>query len=210
LLVDDLGSGTFIDTTRYGLSHEPMVQESLSGGADLVTFSGDKLLGGPQAGLIAGRKNLIEKLKKHPLARALRLDKMTLAALQTTLLHYLRNEAEQKIPVWHMIAMPLSIIEQRAENWRQALASVWPGATTQPGLSTIGGGSLPGETLPTHLLALPAPPDRGAAAFTAALRGMSPALVCRVEREMLLLDPRTVLAVQEETMLALLKQVISG
>ena len=106
-LVDDLGSGALLDTARYGLGHEPTVQESLAAGADLVCFSGDKLLGGPQAGIILGRADLVAKLKKHPLARAIRADKLCLAALTATLLHYLKDEAEREMPIWRMIAAPL-------------------------------------------------------------------------------------------------------
>jgi len=207
ILADDLGSGTFIDTARYGLAHEPTVQESIAAGAQLVTFSGDKLLGGPQAGLIAGKKELIEKLKKHPLARALRLDKMTLAALQVTLLHYLRGEAERKIPVWQMISLSLSQIEQRAEGWRQALSEIWPGVSTSAGTSTIGGGSLPGETLPTCLLSLPPLPERSSTALMAALRHNRPPIIARVERDRLLFDPRTVLPNQDEALLEGLRAV---
>ncbi len=120
-LVDDLGSGALLDTARYGLSHEPMVQESLADGADLVCFSGDKLLGGPQAGIIVGRLDLLAKLKKHPLARALRADKLCLAALSATLLHYLKDEAEREIPVWRMLSASPEQIRQRAQGWAQLL-----------------------------------------------------------------------------------------
>jgi L-seryl-tRNA(Ser) seleniumtransferase len=208
ILVDDLGSGTFMDTARYGLSHEPTVQESIQAGAHLVTFSGDKLLGGPQAGLIAGKKTLVDKLKKHPLARALRVDKMTIAALQVTLQHYLRNEAEQKVPVWQMMSRPLESIERQASEWRDRLAACWPAATTVAGLSTVGGGSLPGETLATCLLALPVPADHSAESLTAALRRNRPPIVGRVERETLLFDPRTVLPGQEESLLTALENLL--
>ncbi|MEI6046146.1 MAG: L-seryl-tRNA(Sec) selenium transferase, partial [Chloroflexota bacterium] len=177
ILVDDLGSGTFIDTARYGLAHEPTVQESIQAGAELVTFSGDKLLGGPQAGLIAGKKILVDQLKKHPLARALRVDKMTIAALQVTLQHYLKNEAETKIPTWQMISHPLANIEKQAHEWCSRLEHLWPGAKVLESLSAIGGGSLPGETLPTYLLALPVPTGQSAKILTAALRHQHPPII---------------------------------
>lgn len=208
ILVDDLGSGTFMDTARYGLAHEPTVPESIRAGAHLVTFSGDKLLGGPQAGLIAGKKALIDRLKKHPLARALRVDKMTIAALQVTLQHYLKDEAERKIPVWQMMSRSTESLKRQAESWRERLAQSWPGAATLEGLSTVGGGSLPGEVVPTWLLALPVPPGRSADNLTAQLRHHRPPVVGRVERETLLFDPRTVLPDQEEILLGALEQLV--
>ncbi|MDB5080799.1 MAG: selA [Chloroflexi bacterium] len=207
MLVDDLGSGTLIDTARFGLSHEPTVQESIQAGADLVTFSGDKLLGGPQAGLIAGKKELIARLKKHPLARALRLDKMTLAALQVTLQHYLRGEADRKIPIWQMMARTPESLRGQATRWQSRLVQVWPTATVVEGLSTVGGGSLPGETLPTWLLALPVPSHETANRLQANLRAQRPPIIGRVERDTLLFDPRTVLASQEESLLAGLEKL---
>jgi L-seryl-tRNA(Ser) seleniumtransferase len=212
LLVDDLGSGTFLDTARYGLAHEPTVQASIAAGAHLVTFSGDKLLGGPQAGLIAGKKELIAKLKKHPLARALRLDKMTLAALQATLLHYVRGEAERKIPIWQMMSRTPESLHAQATAWQTRLAAYWQGAAVIEGMSTVGGGSLPGETFPTWLLALPVPLDRNVTAnsLTTALRRHTPPIVCRVERETLLFDPRTVLPGQEEILLTALESLSKG
>ncbi|MFM8319756.1 MAG: L-seryl-tRNA(Sec) selenium transferase, partial [Chloroflexota bacterium] len=113
-LLDDLGSGALLDAARYGLGHEPTVQESLAAGADLVCFSGDKLLGGPQAGIIIGRAALVDKLRKHPLARAVRADKLCLAALSATLLHYLKDEAEREVPIWRMIAAPAEQLQGRA------------------------------------------------------------------------------------------------
>lgn len=150
-LVDDLGSGALLDTAQYGLGHEPTVSESLSAGVDLLCFSGDKLLGGPQAGIIIGKTEYISRLKKHPLARAVRADKLCLAALSATLLHYLKDEAIHEIPVWRMISMPTDIIRQRANHWTDILGF---GAVIES-LSTVGGGSLPGETLPTYVLSLP-------------------------------------------------------
>ncbi len=208
LLVDDLGSGTFIDTARYGLSHEPTVQESIAGGAHLVTFSGDKLLGGPQAGLIAGRRDVIARLKNHPLARALRLDKMSIAALQTTLLHYLQDEAERKIPVWQMISRSPDSLQAQAHGWQVRLQQVWPGAAVIAGFSTVGGGSLPGETMPTWLLALPA--SGAANRLTAVLRQANPPIIGRIERETMLFDPRTLLPGQEEILLQTLENLASS
>src|SRR5690606_17765925 len=104
LVVDDLGSGALIDTAAYGLAHEPMPQESIAAGADVVCFSGDKLLGGPQAGIIVGSSTSLGRLARHPLARAVRIDKVSLAGLEATLRHYVRGEAAREIPVWRMIA----------------------------------------------------------------------------------------------------------
>jgi len=118
---DDLGSGALLDTSPYGLKHEPTVQESLAAGADLVCFSGDKLLGGPQGGIILGRRDLIDQLKIHPLARAIRADKMALAALSATLEHYIKGEGLEKIPIWQMISTSDDEIKSRAENWKKTI-----------------------------------------------------------------------------------------
>jgi L-seryl-tRNA(Ser) seleniumtransferase len=202
-LVDDLGSGTLLDTSRYGLGHEPMVQESLAAGADLVCFSGDKLLGGPQAGIIIGGAELVAKLKKHPLARALRADKLCLGALTATLLHYLKDEAEREIPIWKMISTPTKQIFSRAAAWAVALGQ----GEVIPGESTVGGGSLPGETLPTYLLALPIPkPDK----LLARLRQQNPPVIARLQDERVVLDPRSVLPEQEEALLDGLKRALEA
>jgi len=193
-LVDDLGSGSLLDTSRFGLGHEPMVQESLAQGADLVCFSGDKLLGGPQAGIIVGRADLVAKLKKHPLARAIRADKLCLAGLSATLLHYLKDEAAQEVPVWRMIAMATEQIRERAQNWVEVIGH----GEVINGESTVGGGSLPGETLPTFTLALRVrSPNR----FIARLRESHPAIIARLEDDRVVLDPRTVLPEQESALL---------
>ncbi len=182
---DDLGSGALINTSDYGLKHEPMVQESLAAGADLVCFSGDKLLGGPQAGIILGKEELIQRLKVHPLARAIRADKMALAALTATLEHFIKGEALDCVPVWRMISRDLDQIRGRAENWQNTIGR----GEIIEARSMVGGGSLPGETLPTWTLALDLEhPNR----MLELMRQGSPAVVGRVENDRLLLDPRTV------------------
>jgi len=202
-MVDDLGSGSLLDTADYGLGHEPMVQESLAAGADLVCFSGDKLLGGPQAGIVVGKAELVGKLKKHPLARAIRADKLCLAALTATLLHYLKDEAEREIPIWRMIAATLEEIKQRAENWSAVLGQ---GQVIQ-GESTVGGGSLPGETLPTWLLALDA---RSPQRFLGQLRDAHPPVIARIQDERVVFDPRTLLPEQDPLLLSALSEKLAG
>lgn len=201
LSVDDLGSGCLLDTAQFGLVHEPTVQESLQAGVDLLAFSGDKLLGGPQAGIILGNKDRIAALKAHPLARALRVDKLTYAALQTTLVHYLKGEALTRIPIWQMISRSLEDISQTAELWAAQLSTAAQGfaeVSTIPGYSTVGGGSLPAETLATRLLAIKvAAPD--ALAYT--LRHQQPAIIARIQDDLLLVDPRTVLPGQEDSLI---------
>jgi L-seryl-tRNA(Ser) seleniumtransferase len=200
-LVDDLGSGSLLDSALYGLGHEPMVQESMADGADLVCFSGDKLLGGPQAGIIIGRADLVAKLKKHPLARAIRADKLCLSALSATLLHYLKDEAEREIPIWRMITAPAGELQTRAQAWAEALGQ----GEVVAGESTVGGGSLPGETQPTYLLALPTKrPNQ----LLARLHQANPPIIARLENDRLVLDPRTVLPEQEPALLANLKEVL--
>jgi len=200
-VVDDLGSGSFLDTAAYGLTHEPTVQETLAAGVDVVTFSGDKLLGGPQAGLIVGRKDLLAKIKKHPLARAVRADKVALAGITATLLHYLKDEAEREIPIWQMISMTQDETKVRAETWRHAIGQ---GQVIQSE-STVGGGSLPGESLPTHVLALDVKsPDK----FLSKLRDADPPVIGRTENDRVLLDPRTVLPEQDEALLTILNSLL--
>ncbi len=208
-LLNDLGSGTLLDTSTFGLGHEPTVQESLEAGADLICFSGDKLLGGPQAGVILGRTDLINKLKKHPLARAIRADKLCLAALTATLLHYLKDEAVREIPIWRMIAMPIEQIKERVQQWVEQLKRTSPHTTIQivEGKSTVGGGSLPGETLPTYLLALRVSKPNE---LIKQLRQTIPPIIARVEDDRVVFDPRTVLPEQDQTLLANLQQTLGG
>jgi L-seryl-tRNA(Ser) seleniumtransferase len=205
LLLDDLGSGTLLDTAPYGLAHEPTIQESVAAGASLVSCSGDKLLGAPQAGIILGHASLVARLKRFPLTRALRVDKTTLAGLQATLRHYLLGEATEKVPVWRMISQGEAELRERAEAWVAALRGLGVPAAAVPGRSTVGGGSLPGETLPTHLVALEvASPD----AVAASLRAGDPPVIPRIEDDRLVLDPRTVLPEQEASLWRLVADAV--
>ncbi len=199
LVMDDLGSGCLLNCERYGLAHEPTPQESIAAGADIVCFSGDKLLGGPQAGIIVGKEQAISRLTRHPLIRALRIDKMTLAALEATLRHYQRDQAETHIPVWRMISARLEHITTRATHWSARLNAQGIIARVQRGESTIGGGSLPGETLPTTLLAIDAArTSYSLDTLAQRLRQRSTPVIARILHNTLLLDPRTVFEEQDE------------
>jgi L-seryl-tRNA(Ser) seleniumtransferase len=201
-VLDDLGSGALLDTSGFGLAHEPTVQESLKAGADLVCFSGDKLLGGPQAGIIVGKADLIAIIKKHPLARAVRADKLCLAALSATLLHYLKGEAEREIPIWQMIAAIVEDLRNRAGLWKESLMT----GELIEGRSTIGGGSLPEETLPTVLLAMNvARPNH----FLSLLRTGNPAIIARVDQERVVFDPRSVLPEHDKKLVAGIQAALS-
>jgi L-seryl-tRNA(Ser) seleniumtransferase len=203
-VLDDLGSGCFLDTTQYGLSPEPVVQQSVSGGA-LTFFSVDKLVGGPQAGIIVGMKEYIDKLAKHPLARAVRIDKIRLAGLIATLIHYLKGEAEAKIPVWRMISVPADEIDRRAKKWVKALGDV---AHVIDGESMVGGGSLPGGTLPTRLVTIGSRKDRAIAReWNERLRQLDVPIIGRLSEDTLLLDPRTVLPEEDEMVIGALKKL---
>ena len=194
IFADDLGSGTLLATERYGLAHEPTIQESLAAGADLVCFSGDKLLGGPQAGIIIGKADLLERIKKHPLARAMRADKLCLAALTATLLHYMKDEAEREIPIWRMISASPKQLKARAEYWAAKLGQ----GEVLASESTIGGGSLPGESMLTWVLALTV---KSSDKFMEKLRHAQPPIIARTENDRILLDPRTVLPEQDGALL---------
>jgi L-seryl-tRNA(Ser) seleniumtransferase len=186
IVIDDLGSGALLDTAVYGLAHEPLPGERLAAGSDVVTFSGDKLVGGPQAGLVVGRADLIARIRRDPLARAMRPDKATLAGVTLTLGLYRAGHAVETIPVWRMIATPPAALRARAE----ALAATIGARASVVGLpSTIGGGSLPGEILPSFGLSLDA---RSANGLLAALRRGDPAVIGRIEADRVALDLRTV------------------
>jgi L-seryl-tRNA(Ser) seleniumtransferase len=200
LLLDDLGSGCLMDTTVYGLAPEPMVQQSVKAGA-LAFFSGDKLVGGPQAGIIVGEKQYIEKLKRHPLARAVRVDKTRLAGLAVTLMHYLKGEALTKIPVWRMIAAPVEEIDKRAQKWAEAIGG---GVEVIPGETMVGGGSLPGGSLLTRLVAMGG--GKTAQALAKKLRMLDIPIIGRIEKDALLLDPRTVLTEEDAIIIRALRE----
>ncbi|MAE10810.1 MAG: L-seryl-tRNA(Sec) selenium transferase [Dehalococcoidales bacterium] len=207
---DDLGSGCFLDATVYGLAPEPMVQQSVAAGVGLICFSGDKLVGGPQAGIMVGKKKLIDKLKKHPLARAVRIDKIRLAGLAATLLHYLKGEATGKIPIWRMISASVEEIAQRAEVWAEA-----SGGSSQvvDGESMVGGGSLPGSTLPTRLVAIGEGKVKGKALAQRLARELrrneSFPVIGRISDDVLLLDPRSVLPEEDKIMIQALKGLVA-
>lgn len=197
-VMHDLGSGCLLNSEYYGLAHEPMPQESIQAGVDLVCFSSDKLLGGPQAGILVGKANIIKQLAQHPLMRAVRIDKMTLAALEATLQHYRRGEAEHHIPVWRMISAQSETLGRRVDRWIEQLRDQGIITRRQLGQSTVGGGSLPTETLSTILLALEArDSQKPLAELAQRLRTRSLPIIARISHDTLLFDPRTVLEEQD-------------
>jgi L-seryl-tRNA(Ser) seleniumtransferase len=191
-LVEDLGSGSFVDLRAHGLP-EPPAHHGLEEGADLVLFSGDKLLGGPQAGIVLGRRELVDRLRQSPLARALRVDKMTLAALHWTLLTLLSGDAERRIPVLRMLTAEPETLRDRAQRIAKALASCVAGSVSvEPQSSLVGGGALPDLEIPGFVTCFtPAPADGSAQEIARQLRLGDPPLVVRVRNEALLIDPRT-------------------
>lgn len=212
---EDLGSGCLVDLRPYGVPDEPRAQEALAAGVDVVTFSGDKLLGGPQAGVIAGRKSLVERLRKNPLFRALRVDKLTYAALEATLRDYLAGRLDA-IPGLRMIRATRQEISRRAEAFAEelgrAVSSRAPdsGAKVEmrEGWSVIGGGSTPGVELPTRLVVV-TPARLSAADLEARLRAAKPPVICRVEEDRVLVDLRTVFPEQEKTLAQAMAQALS-
>ena len=196
LLLHDLGSGALLETAAYGLAEEPRIQDSLASGADLVACSGDKLLGGPQAGLLLGRAALVDRVMKHPLARAVRVDKMTLAALIATLDLYL-TQSLAGLPVWDMLGASPESIADRARAWQSRLKERGTAVDVVAAKSTVGGGSLPGEQLPTTAIAL-SPRRGGAADLLRRLREHEPPVIGRIVEERVLLDPRTVLPGEDD------------
>jgi L-seryl-tRNA(Ser) seleniumtransferase len=205
IVVDDLGSGALLDTAAFGLAHEPMPGERLSAGADVVTFSGDKLVGGPQAGLIVGRSDLVARMRRDPLARAMRPDKVTLAAVAATLGLYRAGRETAEIPVWRMLGVPLDELRRRAEA---VVAGLEPGSAELIAVaSTVGGGSLPGETLPSFGVAVR---TRSANRLLGLLRAGEPAVVGRIDDGAVVLDLRTVEPERDGLLSAALRAALAG
>jgi L-seryl-tRNA(Ser) seleniumtransferase len=193
--MEDLGSGCLIDLSKYGLDREPTAQEAIRDGADIVTFSGDKLMGGPQAGIILGKGEYIERIKVNPLNRALRIDKLTLAGLESTLLLYLdEGRAMEEIPTLRMLTYSLDELRKRARRLSRKIGARIPTGltiTVRDDVSQVGGGAYPVQILPTKVVALK--PDQGSAQqLERRLREGRPPIIVRVSKEEVLLDVRTV------------------
>jgi L-seryl-tRNA(Ser) seleniumtransferase len=195
-VIDDLGSGALVDTTAFGLAAEPTLSASIASGAHLVCASGDKLLGGPQAGIMLGRREWVAKCAAHPFARAVRADKTTLAGMSETLRHYLRREHLTQIPVWRMIATDADALQVRAEAVHARLVGAGVPVVVRPSVATIGGGSVPGAELPSRALTLDADAARthdvSLDALARALRLGAPPVIPRVEHDAVWLDLRTI------------------
>lgn len=198
----DIGSGCLLDTRTFGLDYEPTVQSSINDGSDLVFFSGDKLLGGPQSGIIVGRRDLIVRLSEHPLMRAMRIDKLSLAALRATLLHYAKGEALDKVPVWMMISENSDKLKKRVERWKDHIGGEV--ATVVSSQSTIGGGSLPGALLQSWSLCIYNPGR--VESLGRELRRLSKPIIGKIADDKLFLDARTVLPGEDEDLIAGLKR----
>jgi L-seryl-tRNA(Ser) seleniumtransferase len=207
-VLEDLGSGALLDTSRFGLAPEPTLAGAITAGADLVMASADKLLGGPQGGIIVGSASWVERVARHPLARAVRADKTALAGIAATLRHYLRGEAESRVPIWRMIAAPESAIRARATRLAAALGEDGLPAGVEPADATVGGGSLPGETLPSWAVVLSPAVGEGVDTLARRLRLGDPGIFGRIDRGRLLLDLRTVLPEEDESLLRSLRQTL--
>ncbi|HVB29510.1 MAG TPA: L-seryl-tRNA(Sec) selenium transferase [Terriglobia bacterium] len=196
-LIEDLGSGCLVDLSPLGIQDEPPVGASLKEGVDVVTFSGDKLLGGPQAGLITGKRKSLDRIRRNPLFRALRVDKLTIAALEATIRFYLDGKMDA-VPALRMIRLPLEDLAARGASLAGKLSAISPfSAKVKDGESVIGGGSAPGQSLPSKLVSVHHNRLR-AQELEAMLRRNTPPIIARVERDRLLLDLRTVFDEQDE------------
>ncbi len=207
IVVDDLGSGALLPTERFGLAHEPTPAERLADGADLVTFSGDKLVGGPQAGFVVGRADLVARLRRDPLSRSMRPDKVTLAAVAATLGLYRAGLATERIPVWRMIAAPVEELRARAATIAEVVGTRATAVETE---ATIGGGSLPGETLPSIAVSVTPGRRQSAERLLGALRLGQPAVVGRIERDRVLIDLRTVEPERDDDLVRALRAAVGA
>jgi L-seryl-tRNA(Ser) seleniumtransferase len=211
-VIDDIGSGALLDFARFGFTGEPVARNSIAAGADLVLFSGDKLLGGPQAGIIAGRKEWIQKIEKDPLMRAFRLDKMTLAALEATLRLYLNEErALQTVPVLRMLGTPLEVLRRRAEALADSLRGI-PGLATvkvAEDIAYVGGGSLPDQTMKSWVVEVEAD-SVGDAEMARRLRLGTPAVMARLRDGKLVFDVRTITPDQERLIVEALRGALAS
>ena len=204
-LMEDLGSGALFDLRSIGITGEPGVLDSIRAGVDLVTYSGDKLLGGPQAGLLSGRRELVGRIRSNPLFRALRVDKLTYAALEATLLAYVKKDHDA-VPALRMMRLSKEAIGQRAEKLAEKIVVLELSVELVDGESVIGGGAAPSATLPTRLLAI-ACDGMSADELAASLRHFDPAIIGRVEEGRVLLDLRTVSPEQDQAIVAALQQI---
>ena len=193
-IIEDLGSGVFVDLSKYGLSYEPTVIDSIKNGADIVTFSGDKMLGGPQAGIIVGKKEYIEKMKKNQLTRALRVDKMTIAALEATLRMYLNeDDAIKNIPTLRMITCSIDELERKSEILLDRIMSLNIDAEVgkEKGMSQVGGGSMPLEKLDTYIITIK--PNKFSVSYLEKrLRNSESHIIGRINEDKYMLDIRTI------------------
>lgn len=207
-VMQDLGSGALLPTEEYGLAHEPTPMDAVDAGVDLVCFSGDKLLGGPQSGIILGSGKWVERLRKHPLYRALRVDKMVIAGLENLVLTYLKKEAPEKIPPWKMIKTSLDDVKARGEKIKKTLEESNIQVSIVQSRSTVGGGSLPGETLPTYVISFDS--QLSADQLSEKFRSLPTPVIGRIENDKFTLDLRTIFPHQDETLIKSIKSVLSS
>jgi len=207
-VIDDLGSGALVDLSGYGLEPEPMVQHSMAAGATVACFSGDKLIGGPQAGIIVGKADAVNRIRKNQLARALRIGKLTIAGLHATLKLFLSPQTiEQTHPTYRMLALTVDDLEPRAQAMARALAGIAAQVEVIDGHSQVGSGSVPAEELPTRLPAV-RPETISAEDLARRLREHEPAVVTRIQHDAVLLDPRTIQPSEDEAVCGALSDVL--
>lgn len=206
LMIEDAGSGCLVDPRKYGLGAEPLLQDSIAAGVDVVTASGDKLFGGPQAGLILGRREVIERIRRHPLARAVRVDKTVQAGVAATLRHYLRGDYEEQVPIWWSMARSVDWLEARISRWRAATGDAVSDIITTK--AAVGGGALPGQTLPSRAMTIElagVSPDEVARQ----LRTGEPSVFPRIIDDRVAIDARTVLPDQDADLVSAIRRIVA-